>query len=93
MKSYFLIESAEIDAQPMIRITLGTRKRVFTLAMPVADVRTAEGQETLRSWATSVAFLPGADVPFHTIEELLDIYDQRFPVPPTGLRRPRLRPW
>lgn len=93
MKSYFTIEAADFDGVPMIKLAIGTDTRGFTASLPVRELRTPQGQEMIRAWATSMAFIPGADIPIRTIEEFLDVLEARFPVPHNGLRRPLFRLW
>lgn len=91
MSTYWTVQREADSTGPKIRLIIGNAEYEMSLRLPAAQVSQVGGREKVNAWLLAVVTIPGINVEFAEAERFLDWLDEHFPIPPSGLRRPRFR--
>lgn len=91
MRTYWTVQYDAQGPERKVRLIIGNNDYEFAFMLSPADLQDPKGREKVHAWLTGVVFIPGITLATEEAERFLDWLDERFPVPASGLRRPKFR--
>jgi hypothetical protein len=91
VSAYWTVERELQIGGSKLRLVIGNEHYEFSMRLASADVTAPGGREKINAWLMGVVTIPGIGLPIAEAERFLDWLDEHFPVPPSGLRRPKFR--